>query len=119
MKSRGIRRRQRRRRAPLGEREAVDRTRVRQRAVAASARAHVTTLVVEVGNRASAWRDAALDAELAYLWWKLAEQPDREDAAVVYLAAIEREEKAAAEYSRAFEDCALARVGTCRQSPRD
>ena len=108
MKSRGIRRRERHRGAPFGESEAVDRTGKRERAVTASGRAHVTTLVVEVGNRASAWRDAAVDAELSYRWWKLAEEPDRDDAAAVYLAAIEREEKAAAEYSRALEDCCRA-----------
>ena len=108
MKSRGIRRRERHRGAPFGERGAVDRHARREPAVTASARAHVTTLVVEVGNRASAWRDAAVDAELSYRWWNLAEQPDRDDAAAVYLAAIDREEKAAAEYSRALEDCCRA-----------
>jgi hypothetical protein len=108
MKRTGIRRRERHRGAPFGERGAADRPGRRERAVTASARAHVTTLVVEVGNRASAWRDAAVDAELSYRWWKLAEQPDRDDAGAVYLAAIDREEKAAAEYNRALEDCCRA-----------
>ena len=108
MKSRGIRRRESHRGAPFGGRGAVDRPGMRQRPVTASARAHVTTLVVEVGNRASAWRDAAFDAELSYLWWKLAQRRDRDDAAAVYLAAIEREEKAAAEYRWAFEACCSA-----------
>jgi hypothetical protein len=60
---------------------------------------------VDVGNRASAWRGAAFDAELAYRSWKVADQADRDEAAASYLAAIEREEKAAAEYSRAVEAC--------------
>jgi hypothetical protein len=66
---------------------------------------HVTRLVVEVGNRAQSWRDAALDAELAFLWWQAAGQGERDSAAASYLAAIEREEKAASEYSRASEAC--------------
>jgi hypothetical protein len=105
MNSRGIRRRERHRGVRLGERGAADRPGRRERAVTASATEHVTMLVVEVGNRAGAWRDAADDAELAYRWWMLTEHPDRDDAAAVYLAAIDREEKAAAEYRRAAEDC--------------
>jgi hypothetical protein len=66
---------------------------------------HVTRLVVDVGNRAGAWRDAACDAELAFRCWQNAEQARRGEAAAVYLAAIEREEKAASEYSRALEAC--------------
>ena len=68
-------------------------------------KAHVTRLVVEVGNRAQSWRDAALDAELAFLSWQLAGHGERDGAAAAYLAAIEREEKAASEYSRASTAC--------------
>jgi hypothetical protein len=75
---------------------------------AASVREHVTRLVVEVGNSASAWRAAALDAELAFAWWRSAGQDERGDAAAAYLAAIEREEKAANDYSRAVEACCNA-----------
>ena len=60
---------------------------------------------MEVGNRASAWRDAAVDAELAFAWWQSANQADRSNAAAAYLAAIEREETAANEYSKALEAC--------------
>lgn len=67
---------------------------------------HITSLVVEVGNSASAWRDAALDAELAFRWWAGAPPSERAAAAAVYLAAIEREEKAANEYRSAVEACA-------------
>jgi hypothetical protein len=70
---------------------------------------HITRLVVEVGNTASAWRDAALDAELAFRWWASAPQIERAGAAAVYLAAIEREEKAANEYRSAVEACASTR----------
>jgi hypothetical protein len=74
-------------------------------AVSPRVRAEVTRLVVDVGNRASAWRGAALDAELAYRRYKTAPQAERGGAAAAYLAAIEREEKAAAEYSQALEAC--------------
>ena len=66
---------------------------------------HVTRLVVDVGNRARAWRDAALEAQAAFETWTDAALRDRGEAASVYLAAIEREEKAASEYSRAVEAC--------------
>jgi hypothetical protein len=66
---------------------------------------HVTRLVVEAGNRAQAWRDAALDAQLAFLWWQTAAAGEHDAAAATYLAAIEREEKAASEYSQASEAC--------------
>ena len=105
MKIRGIRRRSRQSGAPSFERGAAERTSVLGLAISPRAREHVTRLVVEVGNRASQWREAAVDAELAYGRWKSALQTDRPDAAAVYLAAIEREEKAADENSRALEAC--------------
>jgi hypothetical protein len=71
-------------------------------------RERVTRLVVEVGNSASAWRGAALEAELAFELWRDADPADRGDAAAVYLAAIEREEKAASDYSMAVEACSTA-----------
>lgn len=77
----------------------------RERTRSPHVRQHITRLVVEVGNRASAWRDAAADAEFAFRWWKSADQADRGTAAAAYLAAIEREEKAAHEYSEALEAC--------------
>jgi hypothetical protein len=76
-----------------------------QRACSPRVKEHVTRLVVEVGNRASAWRAAAVDAEHAFGWWQHAARAERGEAAAVYLAAIEREEKAANEYSRALEAC--------------
>jgi hypothetical protein len=71
-------------------------------------RAQITGLVVDVGNRADAWRSAAVDAELAFRWWINSDYADRDDAAAVYLAATEREEKAATEYRRAWEACCSA-----------
>ena len=100
---------------PPRQRRASERSGTLERAISPRARRHVTRLVVEVGNRASAWRDAAVDAELAYRWWQVTPQAERGDAAAVYLAAIEREEKAAAEYSRAHESCCNATPGAvCR-----
>ena len=103
MRIRGLRRRPRTR--PTGERGAVERTRSPARTVSPGVREHVTRLVVEVANRADAWREAADDAELAYRWWSSAPPEERGNAAAVYLAAIEREEKAAVEYGRALEVC--------------
>jgi hypothetical protein len=60
---------------------------------------------VELGNRAQSWRGAALDAELAFRRWQSASTGERGAAAAGYLAAIDREEKAAAEYSRASAAC--------------
>jgi hypothetical protein len=88
-----------------GERGKVERTRSPVRPISPHVREHVTRLVVEVANRADGWRKAADGAELAYRWWTSAPPEERGDAASAYLAAIEREEKAAAEYSRAVEVC--------------
>jgi len=91
---------------PSGQRGTVELSRPPMRAVSPRVREHVTRLVVEVANRADGWRAAADDAEFAYRWWRSAPQEQRADAAAVYLAALEREEKAAAEYSRAVAICA-------------
>jgi hypothetical protein len=105
MKITGIRRQRLRSGTPSGERRAVTRSKTLRRAISPRVREQITGLVVDVANRASAWRAAAADAELAYGWWKAAPLEARGDAAAAYLAAIEREEKAAAEYSRALEAC--------------
>jgi len=99
------RRRSRRNGEPLERGAAVERPGTRERRCSPRVKEHVTRLVVDVGNRAGAWREAAVEAELAFRWWQHAGQLDRAKAAAVYLAAIEREEKAASEYSRALEAC--------------
>lgn len=71
-------------------------------------KAHITRLVVEVGNRAQAWRDAATDAERAFCWWTNSAEGERGEAAAVYRAAAEREDAAANEYRRAWEMCCAA-----------
>jgi hypothetical protein len=86
----------------------LTRPRSRECAPKPRVRMHVTRLVVEVGNRATAWREAAGDAELAFRSWQTTNQADRANAAAVYLAAIEREEKAANEYRGALEACSAA-----------
>jgi hypothetical protein len=101
----------RRRRNDAADGAATERPRTPGRTCSPRDRKHITRLVVEVGNRAGAWRDAAVDAELAFGWWKNADQVNRANAAAIYLAAIEREEKAAQEYGRAMEAC-------CRTVPR-
>jgi hypothetical protein len=105
MKITGIRRQQLWSDAPPDQRAAGARSKTLKQAISPGVRAQITRLVVEVGNRASAWRDAASDAALAYRWWKTASLKERGDAAAAYLAAIEREEKAAAEYRAALEAC--------------
>ena len=106
MKITGIRRQRLRSVAPSGQPGTAAHSKTRQRAISPRVREHITRLVVDVGTRASAWRGAAADAELAYRRWKIAPSQERGDAAAAYLAAIEREEKAAAEYSRALDACA-------------
>jgi hypothetical protein len=108
MRIRGIRRRARRGEDRLQRRAAADASPVPARARNPSVKEHITRLVVDVGNRASAWRESALEAEAAFRSWTNAVQADRDDAAAVYLAALEREEKAAEEYSRALEACCSA-----------
>jgi hypothetical protein len=103
MKIKGLRRRHTN--TPSREHGAVALTRTPTRAITPRMRDHVTRLVVEVGNRAGAWREAANEAALAYRRWTCAPSGGRGDAAAAYLAAIEREEQAASEYSRALEVC--------------
>ena len=79
-----------------------------QRPCSPTVKAHITRLVVEVGNHAQAWRDAATDAELAFRWWTSAADGERGKAAAVYRAAAEREDAAANEYRRAWEMCCAA-----------
>ena len=98
----------RRRRDGAGHSTADEPARTPQHSRSLRVKQHITRLVVEVGNSASAWRDAALDAELAFRWWASAPHIERAGAAAVYLAAIEREEKAANEYSRALEACCIS-----------
>jgi hypothetical protein len=76
-----------------------------QRRPSPRVKAHITRLVVEVGNRAQDWRSAAAETELAFRWWTGAAHGKRDEAAAVYLAATEREEAAANEYRRAWETC--------------
>jgi hypothetical protein len=105
MKITGIRRHRLRSDTPSEEHRAVARPETQGPAISPGVRDYITRLVVDVGNRASAWRGAAADVELAYRWWKGAPLEARSDAAAAYLAALEREEKAAAEYRRALEAC--------------
>jgi hypothetical protein len=55
-----------------------------------------------------AWIDAAEDAHEAYIGWRDADQPEREDAFVVYLAALDREEAAARALELQVRDCAAS-----------
>jgi hypothetical protein len=87
----------------------VQRGRAAKRTCDPDAKEHITRLVVEVGDRAQAWRGAAGETELAFRWWSDAVQGERDDAAAVYLAATEREETAANEYRRVWETCCTTR----------
>jgi hypothetical protein len=92
----------RRRRQICGARDGA------QRSYSPRVEEQITRLVVEVADRAQAWRGAAAETELAFRWWTGAAQGERDDAAAVYLAATEREETAANEYRRAWETCCTA-----------
>jgi hypothetical protein len=50
------------------------------------------------------WREAAYDVEAAARRWRDADPDDREAAAAAFSAALEREEKAAAEYEFAWRE---------------
>jgi len=63
------------------------------------AQTHITRLVIDVGNYATAWRCAAVDAELHYRLWLSGAAEDRRRAA------IDREERAAADYRDAWVAC--------------
>jgi hypothetical protein len=56
-----------------------------------------------------AWRDAAYDVEAAARRWRSAPADDWEVAAWAFSAALEREEKAAREYERAWQAWSLPR----------
>jgi hypothetical protein len=68
---------------------------------------HATRLVVDVGDRADAWRNSAIEAERAFRHWMQSPHAQRRDSAAAYLAAIDREERAASEYLRAWEACCI------------
>jgi hypothetical protein len=91
--------------SPSDQRRAAARSKTLRRTISPGSKERITGLIVDVGNRASAWRGAAGDAELAYRSWKTAPLEQRDDSAAAYLAAIEREEKAAAEYRRSLDAC--------------
>ena len=76
-----------------------------------SVKGHMRSLVVEVGDGAEAWRDAARASELAFVSWKNAGHMARRDAGALYIATIEREEHAADEYRSAWEACCTAVPG--------
>jgi hypothetical protein len=56
-----------------------------------------------------AWRDAAYDVEAASRRWRTAQADDWEAAASGFFAALDREEKAATEYERAWRAWCPAR----------
>lgn len=87
---------------------AAERPRAAARRFGPSVKGHIRSLVVEVGDRAEAWRDAARASELAFVSWRNADQMARRDAGALYVAAIEREEHAADEYRSAWEACCTA-----------
>jgi hypothetical protein len=70
-------------------------------------REHLTRLIVDVGNLADSWRDAATDAERAFDWWRTACVGERGTAAAAYVAATDREEAAATEYAKAWRVCCV------------
>ena len=55
-----------------------------------------------------AWRDAAYDVEAASRRWEAALAGDRAEAASGFFAALDREEKAAVVYERAWWACCRA-----------
>ena len=54
------------------------------------------------------WRDACAAVAVSYEDWKCADRPDNKLAFSVYVAALDREEQAAAAYQRAVAQVAAA-----------
>jgi hypothetical protein len=67
----------------------------------------VRRLVIAVADYADAWREAANDAERAFQRWTHTPYAERPEAAAAYLAAIDREERAANDYSRVWRVCCM------------
>jgi hypothetical protein len=101
----------RRRRAASGDRAvsaAPRESSTRERAFGVGARDRLTRLVVDVGDRSEAWRNAAIDAERAFARWRAAPPGERSREARRYLAAIDLEERAAIDFRCAWEACCSA-----------
>jgi hypothetical protein len=79
-------------------------------AVAASPGAEATfnQLIDAMVDHYASWRDECVAVSLSYENWTGAERPDRKLAFSAYVAALDREETAAACYRRAAEQIALA-----------
>jgi hypothetical protein len=54
------------------------------------------------------WRDACAAVAVSYENWKCSDRPDKKLAFSVYVAALDREERAAAAYQRAVVQVATA-----------
>jgi hypothetical protein len=89
-----------------------------------------THLRYAVEDHLEIWRRASVDAAIAFSRWHEASRGDRRSASLAYFAAVEREEKAAREYERAWmglrspagerrtaEDAGLATTAMCPADP--
>ena len=65
-------------------------------------------VVDERMNGYVSWREACAAVAAAYENWKCAERQDKKSAFSVYVAALDREEKAATAYQRAVAQVATA-----------
>lgn len=77
----------------------------RQRGERSAAAPHHSRAVVL--RRFDAWREAAYDVEAASRRWRTASDDERDRAVWAFFAALEREEKAAVEYERAWRAWSL------------
>ena len=88
--------------------KARDSTQSTRRQGSASARGRRRQIVDEMMDDYVSWREACAAVALAYENWKCAERQDKKHALSVYVAALDREEQAAAAYQRAVEQAATA-----------
>ncbi len=63
----------------------------------------LTGMVGAVDRHAHAWRCATAEADRAFRLWQSAPRGQRPLAALAFFAALDREERAALEYHRAWE----------------
>jgi hypothetical protein len=82
----------------------------RRAALAAAPHAQATfnQLIDAMVDHYASWRDECVAVRLSYENWSGAERQDRKLAFSAYVAALDREQTAAASYRRAAEQIALA-----------
>jgi hypothetical protein len=73
-------------------------------------KASAHTLIDDLMNAYQGWCEASAAVDSAYQRWSIASSPDAAEAFAAYVAALDREERASAEYARLFARGRFARA---------